>query len=290
MKKTYLLLSLICVPLFLVRMFELTQQTDYQTGFYIGGNQLHRIAALLLLVATVVAVLRIYKKRNLCAPETISRDIMSAVLFALSGFFTLASSIAMYLSIKIPNPILHFFDSREQMRLYGASSPHFKMILVCVVLGVFAAAWFLLCAYCLFIKKEDVLRGNIFSALPVLWLSARAIEIFIDTPVNKYDSIRIVTMAGILMLAIFYLRFAQFFSISHSDRVFRGMVTTSMLAFLWIIGLGAATMIFFMRHGEFVNTVLQLTDCTIASAALFSVANLIDKGETSCRTEKLSES
>lgn len=258
MKRKYYLFGLSALAFFAFRLIDTLLFVNPKTGFYDGGSTVLRIVILVALAAVCVFFARKFKPEA-GIPEDKARNLPAALFFLLAGLFALIGSAS---------------EAADTVKLI---QPIGRVITyICCILGILAAVWFFAAAYYYF--KGKALFGRYLSVAVILWYCFRALTEFVRAPINANNSVVLVSLASELILAALFLAFGRYLSLEKGRVEFaQKTVSLSLLALVFVFGVGGATVVTYLKAGETSGAILALTDAFAALGGFLAAATFIKK-------------
>ena len=279
MRKTLTLFSLLAIPLFAVRVFDLCFFVDRATGFVDEWVYYIHLGVGLIVVVLGMAVgngtrrwLRRYGEDIDSTNASLDRSSLPAgFCFFIAGVAVVAASVGILFGMlqrgELPNGIINreFFGIDELARLY------FWLLLVSAVQGIFVAFWFMLVGAWYFRGTGRFAGGRFMSVFVALWYYLRVMKDFVRQPVNPKNTTALVMIFGILILSLFYTKYAKAVSVDFPVREQPTLVAFGVMSFLWVFGLGAPTALIIVETGDISEILVLAADVFAAIAALAAV-------------------
>lgn len=283
MRKMFRILGLVVVPLFAFRMVDAARNINLSTGFYDSGNTPLRVLALAAVGVVVFLVFLRSRTAEDFMQHKLTNNPVGGLFFALSGLsVTLASAMQLVYALA-QAPLRDFFRSKRTLYLAGYENTHFRIELLCAIVGLMAAVWFVYASVCYFKDASQLTKVPFFSCLPVVWYALRAVSDFSVSPVNPNNALIITYIAVDLILGVFYLRFARFISLGFQSRDARRLVPYAMLAFVFTVSFKAPLVTILPQNS--VDLMLAAADGFTAAAA-FIVTDITMKKKGAHSNEK----
>ena len=193
-----------------IRVFQLTNCIDPQTGFWAAQDFTALLLYILIIVFAVVAFLLSFFSATMTRPEFgEKKDVIYGVcsaLFAVSIFAQTGLSASSLLT-----KISTFTVSSEQptsivsmLISSGVLSIGFE-----VIFGIFSGIYFIFAAIGAFTGTDKVSSHRLMGLAPVIWVMARLVYHFID-PINyRYVSQLFLEILLYCFAMVFFLSFAR---------------------------------------------------------------------------------
>lgn len=283
MRKWFRLLGLAVVPLFAVRIVDVSRNINLQTGFYDSGNTVSRVASIAAVLLVVFIMYLLSRKDEDFMRHKLTNNPLGGIFFALSGITVILASTLQFIYVFRQANIRNIFMSKKALYLAGFDTTHFRIEFWCAIVGVAAAIWFFFACYCYFSDAGQLTKVPLLSCLPILWYALRALSDFSISPVNPHNALIITYIAVNLLLGMFYLRFARFISLGFLPDDARRLVPYAMLAFVFTVSF-KAPLVTILPQGS-VDMLLALADGMTAVTA-FVVTDITMKKEGAVAREK----
>ena len=261
------------------RTVDLLFFTDWVTGFVTQGSIYIRVAVAISVVFFGYFTGTV-RRRNLKEIEydiesgnsSMERtSVISGICFFLTGFATAASSVGVFYTMYMSGEITYLSRTSEELLNMGRSKLYYILVVASIVLGVFVAFWFLLVGSWYFRGEGHFAGGRYISILVIIWYYIRVIKDFLKFPINPNNTTSLFLLLSILSLALFYTKYTKVISIDFPLIEDPPLFGFGGLTFLWILGIGAPTMLILFTNREIDQIVVMSADVMAAISALSSL-------------------
>ncbi len=275
MRSIYRLLALLAIPLFFIRVVDLTAHYAPVTGFLEGGSRVFRLICIAVVVAVFgyLSIAPGWKKLELKPDSTLRMD--SAVALSVSGILYLLASFIQIVDVLDSVAFRDLFRGRQELLSAGFHTAHFRIEFWCGVAGAVAAAWFFWVAVTSFSGRRMSENHPMIQLIPGLWFAMRTLASFTETPLNFYVSARLFGLFSTVLLGLSYVWVMRYYALGCTAEDGKFLARWSLPALLLVIGFHAPTMLVADTGSA---AILYIAGDALAALAVFTVVDHQMKG------------
>jgi len=280
-RKSLVAAATLVFPVFVARVADLLLFIDWRTGYVkFGSIYIRAFVALLVVLIGFLAGSERQRVLRVNAPysdlestnSSIERSSLPAgISFFITGFAIVAASVGILYNLVLSGEIMNIFMSSEELLLMGYSKLYYVLFVFSSVLGIFVAFWFMLVGSWHFRGEGHFAGGRFISIFVAVWYYTRVFKDFVRRPINPSNTNSLALLFSVMILAIFFTKFTKVVSIDFPMADEPSLFRFGIIAFLWVIGIGAPTALVLIDHQEINQLFMLAADFFAAISALTAV-------------------